>query len=362
MKLQPLRLDAWLQLVVDRPLAFIDLETTDADAKDCGVCELGVVAFGAEQIGAAVDVTLAAVGKAEANVEVPITADELTGITPLFSPPRLTLPEPAWQFATRLNPGKPIHPGATRVHGIRDEDVIGCQGIESVLPQLQHVAENYTICGYNIDRFDLAVLRRFGIVPQHTPLEVMGLWLALIEREIRWYSDDESSAWYDASRQGPAPMPPRIVGELLCKLPGVFRDTLSAAYAALYSRQLEGAHGTIADCTATAAVLFGTLALQTDLPVDLQELADLGLDMVGFIRTGPAGPYFSRGRNAGETVANVHALDPGYLRWTLTEAEIRDSERELIRQAIGPDAFTALINAAARGGGGRGRGRRAAAS
>jgi len=348
--LQPLRIESWLSLVGDRPLAFIDLETTDAEAASCEVCELGVVAYGADKIRAAIEANRAA--WAEYPTELAAFG---AGVSQTMPPaPTLVLPEPDWSFSTRVNPGKPIHPGATQVHGIRDEDVIGCAGIESVLPQLQHVAEHFTVAGYNIDRFDLQVLRRYGVAPAHV-LEVMGVWLALGEREVTWYSQDELDTWYRASAAGAATMPPRVLGQVMCVLgKDVFKDTLGAAHAALYGRRLEGAHGTIVDCSAAAAVMFGSLALQTDLPTDFGALTQLALEMVGFIRPGPAGPYIVRGRHAGETVENVHRLEPTYIRWVITEAEIRPVEHELVKSAIGSDAYTSLINPSAGGGGRRG--------
>src|SRR5262249_46281368 len=59
----------------------------------------------------------------------------------------------------RLNPGMPIHPEATAVHGITDADVADEPPFEEIATPLAANLERCDLCGYNIWSFDLKILR-----------------------------------------------------------------------------------------------------------------------------------------------------------------------------------------------------------
>ncbi len=62
-------------------------------------------------------------------------------------------------FHRLVNPGRPIPYLASRVHGIRDQDVRTAPSLEEVLPELLAFIGSRIVVGHNI-AFDLAFLRR----------------------------------------------------------------------------------------------------------------------------------------------------------------------------------------------------------
>lgn len=60
---------------------------------------------------------------------------------------------------TRIDPCIPIPPDATRIHGIRDVDVVTAPMPAATLPRLLHCITGTTLVGYNIEAYDLEVLR-----------------------------------------------------------------------------------------------------------------------------------------------------------------------------------------------------------
>lgn len=66
-----------------------------------------------------------------------------------------SLPRVALQV--RLDPGMPIEPGATAVHGITDADVAGAPAFADVLPDLLAAIDGRVVCAYNAP-FDYARL------------------------------------------------------------------------------------------------------------------------------------------------------------------------------------------------------------
>jgi exodeoxyribonuclease X len=57
-------------------------------------------------------------------------------------------------FNARVNPGRPINPGATEIHGIKDEDVAHCPAYGEVVSALP---KPFVALGHNV-KFDLDVL------------------------------------------------------------------------------------------------------------------------------------------------------------------------------------------------------------
>ena len=58
----------------------------------------------------------------------------------------------------RLNPGIPIHPEATAVHGITDDDVADEKSFGQIARSLASYLDGCDLCGYNLWSFDLKML------------------------------------------------------------------------------------------------------------------------------------------------------------------------------------------------------------
>src|SRR3954463_6537659 len=96
---------------LDRPLAVLDLETTGTDPKLDRIVEISVIKV---------------------------------------------RPDGGHDHRTRqVNPGVPIPPEATAIHGIGDDDVAGSPSFRAVAPGLVRFLEGCDLAGFNILNFDL---------------------------------------------------------------------------------------------------------------------------------------------------------------------------------------------------------------
>lgn len=104
--------------------------------------------------------------------------------------PRTGEPEEAW--ATLVNPGRPIPPGATDAHGITDEQVADAPGFEELADRVQRIVDDSVLVGYNSRRFDTvlldAELRRVGRpgvdLTRAQEIDVYELWWHLEPRTL----------------------------------------------------------------------------------------------------------------------------------------------------------------------------------
>jgi len=114
-------------LDLTRPLAVFDLETTGVDVGVDRVVSIGIIRLG----GASTE------------------EDELA------------------RLAYLLNPGRPIPPEATAVHGIRDKDVAACPVFADVARGIHRELLGCDLAGFNVKSFDVPMLaaefRRVGI-------------------------------------------------------------------------------------------------------------------------------------------------------------------------------------------------------
>ena len=58
----------------------------------------------------------------------------------------------------RVNPGMPIPPESTAIHGITDEDVKDCPTFKEIAKSLATQIEGCDLAGYNSNRFDIPML------------------------------------------------------------------------------------------------------------------------------------------------------------------------------------------------------------
>lgn len=101
-------------LQLNRPLAFIDLETTGTNVATDRIVEIAIVKIMPD-------------GSRQSKVK-------------------------------RLNPTIPIPPASTAVHGISDADVQNAPTFKQVANELRQFLQNCDIAGYNSNRFDIPLL------------------------------------------------------------------------------------------------------------------------------------------------------------------------------------------------------------
>ena len=80
--------------------------------------------------------------------------------------------EPVDGVVTLVNPGRPIPPASTAIHGITDEAVVDAPAASEVVRALEHVCAGRVLVGHGVD-FDLAVIgraRRAAGLPPLWPL------------------------------------------------------------------------------------------------------------------------------------------------------------------------------------------------
>ena len=209
----------------------------------------------------------------------------------------------------RVNPGRPIPPGATAVHGIRDEDVREEPPFRSIARGLLDWIGDADLAGFNVARFDLILLER--------ELREAGLDLGLAGRRVV----DAMTLFHRKER----------------------RD-LTAAVRFYLDRDHEDAHSALGDVLATAEILEAQLERYPDLPRTVDELDDLlspaaakdGVDRAAKFVWRPEGAVFSFGKHQGKTLRDVATQAPGYLDWILS-TDFPEDAKELVRKALAGD-------------------------
>lgn len=115
-------------LALDRPLVFIDLETTGLSPVTDRIVEVAMIKVHPD-------------GRRET-------------------------------LARRVNPGVPIPEGAGRVHGITDADVAGAPSFAGIADEVLAFIADADLAGFNIQRFDLPVLQReLATADRHLAME-----------------------------------------------------------------------------------------------------------------------------------------------------------------------------------------------
>ena len=204
---------------------------------------------------------------------------------------------------TRLNPGRPIAPQATAVHGITDADVATAPRFEAASRELHAFFAGCDLTGFNIEHFDLPLLAnefgRCGLGFPAADARVIDSFRIFTMREPR---------------------------------------DLSAALRFYCNRELTEAHHAEADALAAADVLLAQVDRYSDLPVDVPSLHAVcrppeWLDGTGKIQWGEDGAFINFGKHKGKTLAFLSDNDPGYLRW-MCDGKFPPDTIEIVRRAL----------------------------
>lgn len=200
-----------------------------------------------------------------------------------------------------LNPEMPIPVEATAVHGITDADVADAPTFEGKAGEILALLSNCDLAGFGLRRFDVPLLLQ------------------------------------EFARAGHVWKPGAIIDAL-----SIFHlknpRTLSAAFEEYVGEPLVDAHDAYADALAALRVLDAQLSTHTDLPRDVEGLAEFcagnALDLEGKFEFNAVGEAaFTFGKHRGKTLAWVAKNEPGFLSWML-RADFSTEVKQIARQAL----------------------------
>jgi len=253
-----------LPFALQRPLVFFDLETTGLNTKSDRIVELALI--------------------------------------------RVSPQGDVLERVRRFNPGMPIPPESTAIHGITDEDVANEPAFSATAKSLADLLENCDLGGFNIRRFDIPLLL--------AEFKRAGVAFSLEGRRLI----DAQTIFH---REEP-------------------RD-LSAAARFYLGREHREAHTALGDIRTTAAVLSAQLDRYPDLPKELDSLnaycdeaSPLRTELDNWFQKTEGGLVFRRGKHRGETLAQVAAAAPDYLQWMLSTDDMDEEVLAVVRGALDP--------------------------
>lgn len=188
----------------------------------------------------------------------------------------------------RINPGMPIPPASTAIHGITDDDVKDCPLFKNVAKQLAAQIEGCDLAGYNSNRFDIPLLAEEFLRA--------GVDIDLTRRKFI----DVQTIFYKMEQR-----------------------TLAAAYKFYCQKSLENAHTAAADTMATYEVLKAQLDRYPELKNDVTFLSEFSsftnnVDFAGrMVYNDKNQEVFNFGKYKGRLVEEVLKQDPAYYSWMM---------------------------------------------
>lgn len=206
----------------------------------------------------------------------------------------------------RFNPGMPIPPEATAVHGISDADVEHeipfCRTAKSLVDML----EGCDLAGFNVRRFDIPML----------------------VYEFKRCDVDFS-----------------IDGRRVVDMQNIFhreeRRDLSAAARFYLGREHEEAHTALGDIRTSAGVLAAQLERYSHLPREMdglhaycEEYSPTRTEVDRWFGPEADGRPFRRGKHKGKAIATVAAESPDYLQWMLGADDMDEEVLAIVRAAL----------------------------
>lgn len=211
-----------------------------------------------------------------------------------------------------MNPGVPIPPETTAIHGISDEIVRDCPTFADRAREIYDFFDGCDLSGFNADRFDIPCLEEefaragmnFGAAARRH-VDVQRIYHRMEPRD------------------------------------------LSAAVRFYLGRDHVGAHGAAADAAATLAVLEAQMERYPQLPRTTSEMDvylvprdPLNADRNGMLRWRDGELLVNFGRKRGESLAKLLVNEPGFLRWMLKgdfETDVKMIVRDLLENGRLPD-------------------------
>lgn len=233
-----------MELQLNRPICFFDLETTGVD----------------------------------------VAKDRIVEISILKVYPNGNKESRTWL----VNPGMPIPPQSSAIHGITDEKVASEPTFKELSKTIYQMIRDADLGGYNSDRFDIPLLA---------------------EEMLRAGVD------FDLGN--------RVTVDVQTIFHKKEKRTLEAAYKFYCDKELLNAHSAEADTHATYEILKAQLDRYEDLDNDMKFLGEFTkhrrmADFAGFIALDEEDrEVFAFGKHKGKLVEEVLEEEPGYFGWIL---------------------------------------------
>lgn len=248
-----------MNLNLDRPVAFFDLETTGTDVPTDRIVEISILKIFPDQKKS--------------------------------------------QLTRRVNPGIPIPPESTQIHGIADEDVAEEPTFEELSSEVYDFIFGCDLAGYNSNRFDIPILVE----------EFLRVGVDYDPRNVRHI--DVQSVFHKMEQR-----------------------TLSAAYKFYCNKTIENAHSAQSDVEATYEVLLAQLDRYDEIENDFDFLHEFSkrnngvLDFVGRIALNEDNvAIFNFGKFKGKPVKEVLKDHPGYFNWIM-ESEFPRFTKKILKE------------------------------
>lgn len=186
-----------------------------------------------------------------------------------------------------INPGIPIPPASTEVHGISNEMVKDAPTFKQVANEIKQFIDNCDLAGYNSNRFDIPLLMEEFLRA--------GMEMDFGDRKLL----DVQKIFHMMEQR-----------------------TLSAAYRFYCNKILEGAHSAEADATATWEVLEAQIEKYPQLGNTIDSIIKcIGDDnIVDFARRmvmENGVEIFNFGKHKGKPVAEILRVEPSYYDWMM---------------------------------------------
>ncbi|MCU0458031.1 MAG: 3'-5' exonuclease [Bacteroidales bacterium] len=188
----------------------------------------------------------------------------------------------------RLNPGIPISPEATRVHGITDADVANEPHFRDVARRIASFLEGCDLAGFNSMKFDIPILCEEFL---RVNVDFNPARHRYVDVQVIFHKKEQR--------------------------------TLSAAYRFYCNMELENAHSSKADTAATYEILKAQLDRYPDLENDIEKLSvfsafNNNADLAGRIVFNEQGQeVFNFGKHKGKPVEQVFKEEPSYYSWMM---------------------------------------------
>ena len=248
-------------LILDRPIAFIDVETTGLNPYSDRIVELSILKIH---------------------------------------------PDGTNEYHSRtINPGIPIPPDATAIHGITDEDVANKPQFGQYAKSIRNFLEGCDIAGFNVIRFDLPFLET-EFARANVEFSRQGRYL--IDSQIIYHQRDP-------------------------------RD-LQAAYQKYCGKEMANAHRAEEDAKAAAEILDGQLEIYQDLPRDVAGLGALCykveeniIDAEGKFIWSDGEAVCNFGKHKGRLLREIAVENPDYLEW-ISHGDFSIEVREIAIKAL----------------------------